>query len=139
MTLACQVLAGEGSMGGRHVSQAQESSIRLSFEGNEAVVRLDDTVVAREFASLLPLTLEFQDYAGKEKIAYLSNKLSSNESSGVTSGDFCYYAPWGNLAIFYNGNGRAGGGLVVLGAIESGKTALASMNQNFTMTIEQIN
>jgi hypothetical protein len=120
------------------MSQAQETRIKLSFDGNEAVVRLGDTSIAREFASRLPMTLEFQDYVGKEKIAYLSSKLPSNGSNGGTSGDFCYYAPWGNLAIFYNGNGRAGGGLVVLGTIESGKAAIASMHQNFTMTVEQI-
>ena len=115
---------------------AEESRIRLSFDGKEAIVRLSDNQTTRDLLSRLPLTLDFRDYVGKEKIAYLSNKLSSDGSSAQSSGDFAYYAPWGNLAIFYRGNGNAGGGLIVLGVLESGKADLASMSADFTMTLE---
>lgn len=115
-----------------------ENRIRLSFDGKEAIVRLSDHQTTRDLLSRLPLTLNFKDYVGKEKIAYLTSKLSSDGSSPRSSGDFAYYAPWGNLAIFYRGSGNAGSGLIVLGVLETGKADLASMNNDFTMTLERI-
>ena len=40
-------------------------------------------------------------------------------------GDITYYAPWGNIAIFYKDFGYAGG-LVKLGRIDSGLDVLSS-------------
>jgi hypothetical protein len=40
-------------------------------------------------------------------------------------GDITYYAPWGNLAIFYRDFGYSSG-LVSLGRIESGIEALSA-------------
>jgi hypothetical protein len=53
---------------------------------------------------MLPLDLTLNDYSTNEKIAYLPRKLSEDGSdsfSGEAIGDLCYYAPWGNLAMFY--------------------------------------
>ncbi len=94
----------------------QETRIRIAFNNEEAVVTLFDTPVSRDFISLLPMTVTFEDYARTEKIAYLSRKLATQ--GGVlgdqAQGDFCYYAPWGNLAVFYKGFG-GGAGLYILG------------------------
>ena len=135
--MAIQFTATGGETGGS-MNDAKESRVRLSFDGREAIVRLTDHPTTRDLVSRLPLTLDFQDYVGKEKIAYLSSKLSSDGSSARNSGDFAYFAPWGNLAIFYRGTEHAGGGLIVLGTIESGKANLASMTGDFTMTLERI-
>lgn len=124
------------SDGMEHSVQAQR--IRLTFEGKEVVVEIQDHPTNREFLSRLPMTLEFSDYIGVEKIAYLPSKLSTGAGSPLASGDFAYYAPWGNLAVFYNRNGTSGGGLIVLGRIISGKENLREMTADFTATIEII-
>ena len=99
-----------------------------------------DTPTSKDFLSLLPLTLTFEDYAGTEKISYPSNKLSTKEApSGMdpTIGDFTYFAPWGNLAIFYKDFGYSNG-LIKLGKIESGKENFENVHGDFTVHIEKV-
>ncbi|MEZ4747317.1 MAG: cyclophilin-like fold protein [Calditrichia bacterium] len=76
-------------------------------------------ITFQSFISLLPLNLALEDYAGTEKISYLTRKLSTVDAPAgfdPSVGDITYYAPWGNLAIFYNGFGFANG-LINLGKI----------------------
>ncbi len=87
---------------------------------------LDDTAAGRDFAKLLPLELSLRDYHATEKIADLPRALDTTDApAGYTpqAGDITYYAPWGNLAIFYKpfGNSR---GLVRLGAFDGPIDAL---------------
>jgi hypothetical protein len=96
--------------------------IRLKFEEVELTATLVDSQTTRDFISLLPLTLTLEEYAGTEKISYLSRKLSTEDApagSDPSIGDITYYAPWGNLAIFYKDFGYSGGP-VSLGKIDSG-------------------
>jgi hypothetical protein len=76
---------------------------------------------------MLPLELKLEDYHGIEKIADLPARLpTEGEPAGVDPdvGDITYYAPWGNLAIFYRDFGYAAG-LVRLGRLEGSLSALA--------------
>ena len=87
---------------------------------------LDDTPAGRDFAALLPLDLALSDYHATEKVADLPHKLdttSAPTSYTPKAGDITYYAPWGNLAIFYKPfqNSR---GLVRLGAFNGPIDAL---------------
>jgi hypothetical protein len=101
--------------------------IRLTVDGKAIEATLLDNASARDFASLLPLTLTLEDYNSTEKISDLPRKLSTaGAPAGVdpAPGDIAYYAPWGNLAIFYKDFGYSKG-LIRLGRIESGLDALA--------------
>lgn len=125
---------------GNHMRKnEQESRIRIVFNNEEVIITLFDNPLSRDFASLLPLTVAFEDYAKTEKITYLPQKLATRGglSESEAQGDFCYYAPWGNLAIFYKGFG-SGNGLYILGRIESGKDTLAGMGKKFGARIELI-
>lgn len=100
--------------------------IRLTVNGKTMTATLADTPTAKDFYSLLPLTLTLDDYAATEKIAYLPRKLSKDGApAGINpaTGDITYYAPWGNLAIFYKDFGYSSG-LIKLGIIDSGLEAL---------------
>ena len=91
-----------------------------------ATATLDDNGSAREFAARLPLSLTLKDYAATEKIADLPGALSikgSPEAYKPSAGDISYYAPWGNLAIFYK-DGHLSSGLVRLGRLDSGIDAM---------------
>ena len=143
VTISTAILVFSLLLGGAARACAAENSgsvagvkLRMSFEGGEVLVNLYDTQAGRELVAMLPLTLPFEDYARAEKIACLPRKLSSGAPPSTSpSGDFTYYAPWGNLAVFYKGFGQASG-LYILGAIESGKETLAGMNRDFAATIE---
>lgn len=130
--------AGNSEIGGEMTKRSAAVTIRILFGEQEALVDMFDTPASKDFMALLPLTLEFEDFAGAEKIAYLPRRLNTRGSPAVSgvSGDFAYYAPWGNLAVFYKGFG-SGGQLYVLGRIVSGKGALAKMATNFTAKIEK--
>jgi hypothetical protein len=97
--------------------------IRMLVEGCVvATATLYDNQCAKDFSALLPLHLALEDYAASEKIADLPRKLTTEGASASytpTAGDICFYAPWGNLAIFY-ADGELSDGLVLLGRIDSG-------------------
>jgi hypothetical protein len=100
--------------------------IRMDVEGTEVTATLDDNAAARDFVSLLPLTLTLKDYAETEKVSDLPKRLSTEGAPSGTDpsvGDITYYAPWGNLAVFYRDFGYSNG-LVKLGRINSGAEAL---------------
>jgi len=100
--------------------------IRLTFDGRAHTATLTDTAAARDFASLLPLELTLEDYHATEKIADLPRKLTiadAPEGHDPAVGDITYYAPWGNLAIFYRDFGYSRG-LVHLGTLEGAAEAL---------------
>ena len=90
----------------RATSSQKASVMKISIEIDGRVVTgtLDDSAAASDFASLLPLMLSMKDYASTEKISDLPRRLSPQGApAGLdpSVGDITYYAPWGNLAIFY--------------------------------------
>lgn len=102
--------------------------IRLVVGGTVLTATLEDTAAARDFAALLPLELTLEDYHGIEKIADLPARLSTEGApKGVDPevGDVTYFAPWGNLALFYRDFGYARG-LVRLGRIDGDVDVLAT-------------
>ena len=56
---------------------------------------------------MLPLTLQFEEFNGREKISYLPRPLDTTDTAGSDpeDGDLIYYAPWGNLGFYYNAAG----------------------------------
>lgn len=113
--------------------------IRINVEGTPITATLLDNATARDLFSLLPLTLTLTDYAATEKISDLPRRLSTaGAPRGVdpSIGDIAYYAPWGNLALFYRDFGYSNG-LVKLGTIDSGIEALSRPGP-LSVTIERI-
>jgi len=113
--------------------------IRLTINGKAINATLIDNATAKDFLTLLPMTLTLEDYAATEKISYLPRKLSTAGApagSDPSVGDVTYYAPWGNLAIFYR-DFRYSTGLIQLGRIDSGIQAL-SVAGPLKATIERI-
>lgn len=100
---------------------SDQTRIKLTVNHQEVVIRLYDHPVSRDLLTLLPLTLTFKDYVNEEKISYLPRELVREEVQGNSGrrDDFTYFAPWGNLAIFYNGKQQGSNGLIILGTIEN--------------------
>jgi hypothetical protein len=100
--------------------QAEDMKIRITIGSKVVTATLTDSEAARDFVSLLPLTLTLEDYAGTERISDLPKRLSTKgapSGSDPDVGDIAYYAPWGNLAIYYSDFGYSSG-LVILGKID---------------------
>ncbi len=111
--------------------------IRFVFDDRTVAATLNDSPSTRDFIAQLPLTFDLEDYASIEKIAYLPSKLTREGApAGVSSqaGDISYYAPWGNLVIFYKNFGYASG-LINLGKLDGGLDRFTS-NGFMQVTIE---
>jgi hypothetical protein len=94
--------------------------VSIIANGRELFAELENSAAARDFVELLPIQLLLQDHHGTEKIADLPSRLSTADApDGIDPaiGDLAYYAPWGNLALFYRDFSYSRG-LVRLGRIE---------------------
>lgn len=112
--------------------------LRLITEGAVLTATLEDTATTRDFVSLLPLNLTLRDYASTEKVGDLPRRLSTAGAAAGADpevGDIAYYAPWGNLALYYRDFGYSSG-LVKLGRIDSGLEQLARARGEFTVRFE---
>lgn len=118
---------------------AKTMQIRLTINDQTTTATLDDNATARDFLSLLPLTLTLEDYAATEKIAYPPRKLSTQGApAGIDPdvGDITYYAPWGNLALFYKDFGYSAG-LIRLGRFDADVEAISARGK-LKVTIEAV-
>ncbi len=94
-------------------------TIALETGSTTAFLELNETDAAKDFLARLPLSLSFEDYGVTERIAYLKTPLNLGNSPRETTpvrGDFTYYAPWGNIAVFRK-DFRLSDGLVPLGVL----------------------
>ncbi|MBD3642066.1 MAG: hypothetical protein HUJ18_13820 [Marinobacter sp.] len=115
-----------------------KTQIIMEIDGETVEVALEDSAATRDFLAQLPLTLTFEDYHGIEKVSDLPQRLSTEGAPAGFDpevGSFTYYAPWGNLAIFYRDFGYARS-LVNLGTVTRGLERL-SQSENFTATISR--
>ena len=95
--------------------------IEFTCENTVATAILNDTNAAKSFYANLPLELNLKDYAGREKIADLPVRLNFKDdpSSDGKVGDLAYFAPWGNLVLFYKAQPYYDG-LIKLGKFQTG-------------------
>lgn len=116
--------------------------VRMVINGqDEVLVSIDPTPYGRDFLALLPLELTLKDYNGTEKISDLPRRLTTQSAPpGIepAAGTFAYYAPWGNLAIFYR-DYRYSNNLLRLGVIESGLEKVQSQSGDFHVRLERLN
>ena len=113
--------------------------MRVSIEVGDTTVFavLDDSPTARDFVSMLPLDLDVESYGNNEKIAYPPRKLTTEGSGPFANeapGDFAYFAPWGNIIVYY-GDYTYWPGLVRLGRIEGSLQPLLEQD-NYRVHIE---
>ncbi|HIW58236.1 MAG TPA: NAD(P)H-dependent oxidoreductase [Firmicutes bacterium] len=118
----------------------QERRISLSWDDNEVIIAMEDNQTAADIISKLPATVTFEDYNNTEKICYMDGEVYVDDAArgcAPTAGDVTLFAPWGNIAIFYN-DWSYSEDLIPVGRIESGLEALAAMDGDFTVTIDAV-
>ncbi|WP_328707481.1 cyclophilin-like fold protein [Streptomyces sp. HM190] len=102
--------------------------IRVTLDGRPVEATLNNSPAARDLATLLPLILELKDFHGTERIGYPPRRLTTDGApapSPARAGDIAYYAPWGNLALFYRNGPAASADLLILGHIDTDADQLA--------------
>lgn len=124
-------------------SQATEHQaimkIRVEANGQTTVFELNDSPAAKELYAQLPLSIAVEDYGGLEKIFYPPQKLSTTATPLVAeaqAGTLAYYAPWGDVVMFYKTFGSAAG-LYQLGEAVSGAEHIPRMSGSLRLTRER--
>jgi hypothetical protein len=125
----------------RGTPSEKTSPVKISIKLDEKTLTatLHDNATSKDFVSLLPLRLTLKNYAATEKVSDLPKRLSTEGApagSDPDVGDIAYYAPWGNLAIFYKDFGYSNG-LIILGKIDGDVDALMTLGEE-KATIELI-
>lgn len=113
-------------------------NIGVTLDGQSVDATLNGSPAARDLASLLPLTLDLEDFHGTERIGYPPRKLTTDgvpEPAAAKAGDIAYFAPWGNLALFYRDGPPASADLLILGHIDADTDQLATAQR---ITIETV-
>lgn len=128
-------LETEGEQEGK---QALSRRILVQFGENTVVYELNDSTAADSLYEQLPLTIEVEDYSTNEKIFYPPEELDTSNSPMAQggAGTLAYYAPWGDVVMFYGDYGE-NSSLFELGQAVLGGELVSEMSG--TITIEADN
>ena len=116
--------------------QAQAArQLQVQSDGGTVVYQLNDSAAADALLAQLPLTVEVEDYSTNEKIFYPPQALDTADAPPAEggAGTLAYYAPWGDVVMFY-GDYNASSSLYELGQAVSGGDLVGSLSGAITLT-----
>jgi len=102
--------------------------VRVTANGKTTSFELNNSQAAKDLYAQPPLSVMVENYSDNEKIFYPPKKLniSNTPQADAKAGTLAYYAPWGDVVMFYGDFGSANG-LYELGHAVSGKEYLNEM------------
>jgi hypothetical protein len=122
------VMSGPPTAASKEREAAVGMKIRLKAGEKVLSATLIDSGTARDFASLLPLTLTMNDLFSREKFAHLPRPISEDGKRTHTYevGDVVYWSPGPDVAILYRHDGQRipAPGIIVIGKVDSSVEAL---------------
>ena len=122
-------------------NQTPAMKIRITLANKVLTATLADNKTARDFVSLLPLTLTMNDLFGREKFGHLPRAISKEGKRTDTYeiGDIAYWSPGPDVAIYYHQDGEKipDPGIIIIGKIDSGADAL-NVTGSVKVTIELV-
>jgi hypothetical protein len=103
--------------------------ISVKSNGKTTVFELNNSPAARDLYAQLPLSIKVENYSNNEKIFYPPKKLNTTDTppAKARAGTLAYYAPWGDVVMFYRSFGSAPG-LYELGHAISGSECIQGMS-----------
>ncbi|HJD19433.1 MAG TPA: hypothetical protein IAB21_03130 [Candidatus Avelusimicrobium excrementipullorum] len=120
--------------------QKKPMKIKMTFNGREAVLVMQENAAVAQLAELLPAEFTFRDFAGEEKITDFPRPLDLSAAPRgmvAAAGRVFIYAPWGNMGIFYKEHGsKMDKSLIWLGDVQSGLEDLAAQKRDFRARLE---
>jgi hypothetical protein len=110
--------------------------IRVTANSKITVFELNNSQAASDLYAQLPLSIKVENYSDSEKIFYPPKKLdiTNTPQANAKAGTLAYYAPWGDVVMFYGDFGSAAG-LYELGHAVSGSEHINEMTG--TLQIEK--
>jgi hypothetical protein len=78
--------------------------INITVSGKTVTATVMDNPTAKDFVSLLPLTMSMKDLFGREKFGHLQKALSEKgpRKNTYEVGDIAYWSPAHDFAIYYH-------------------------------------
>lgn len=115
----------------------ETSQISVTCGDMQVVYALNDSPAAQGLLSQLPLTVEVEDFSTNEKVFYPPQELDTSDTPLAVggAGTLAYYAPWGDVVLFYD-SFSANGSLYELGEAVSGAEDISQMTG--TITVETV-
>lgn len=115
----------------------ETSQISVTCGDMQVVYALNDSPAAQGLLSQLPLTVEVEDFSTNEKVFYPPQELDTSDTPLAEggAGTLAYYAPWGDVVLFYD-SFSANGSLYELGEAVSGVEDIGQMSG--TITVETV-
>lgn len=115
--------------------------IRVTIGQTALDATLLDNATARDFASLLPLTIHTKDLHGKEKYGPLRRPLAAGSGQSTHAvGDFGFWSPGTEIAVYYRDGGSIPGpGIVMIGRIDRLGDVLSQSDDAVDITFSAAN
>ena len=114
-----------------YAQKGEVMKISIETDKNSIIYELNDSTASKELYEQLPLQTAIANYGNNEKIFYPPKKLTTSNTplSNAKNGTLAYYAPWGDVVMFYKDFGSASG-LYELGHVISGKELINNISGN---------
>lgn len=115
----------------------ESTQIAVTCGDMQVVYELNDSPAAQSLLSQLPLTVAVEDFSTNEKVFYPPQELDTSDTPLAEggAGTLAYYAPWGDVVLFYD-SFSANGSLYELGEAVSGVENIGQMSG--TITVETV-
>ena len=125
--------------GEQEASASDGTPIRITFGDTELTGRLDTNPTARDLTAQLPLTLTFRDHDNVEKTAPLPRELSFDgtpEGHDPAAGDIGYWAPGGDLVLYFDSDAPFFNGIVPIGSFDGDMDVIQRQGDSFSATLK---
>lgn len=118
-------------------SNVETNQISVTCGDTQVVYELNDSPAAQSLLSQLPLTVEVENFSTNEKVFYPPQELDTSDTPLAEggAGTLAYYAPWGDVVLFYD-SFSANSSLFELGEAVSGVEDISQMTG--TITVETV-
>jgi hypothetical protein len=107
--------------------RATNMKIRISIADKVVIATVADNATARDFVSVLPLSVSMKDLFGREKYGNLPKALSENgpRKNTYEVGDIAYWSPDRQFAVYYHQDGESipPPGVIPIAKIDAGAEA----------------
>lgn len=126
--------AGSQAETGEPESEESGRYILVKSGACEVICQLNNSRAAQELYQQLPLTVEVEPFSDNEMTFY-PERLNAEDAppSAAERGSLAYYAPWGDVVLFYAA-GSPGSGLYELGSVISGVEEIEKLSGTITVS-----
>ena len=118
----------------------EDEQMKIQVQAGEMIIvyELNSSNAAKALYAQLPLTLEVENFSTNEKVFYPPQELPTEKTptADAKKGTLAYYAPWGDVVMFYEGFGT-GSGLYELGEVVFGKDNIEKLSGTIVITIAE--